>query len=358
MKTTTKAKDEVKSLRAKLVEIRASLGKVEKTKRNPHFGYSYVGLEQLNALLEPKLSEHNIWLDSSVTSESVNYGEGKAGVFASVHTAHTFRDCDSDEVITVESSGLGWDAGDKATPKAITAAVKSFLKANFMISDEADDPEAHGERPAVKPSHSRTKPYEETTAEGDHKASADLLEVKAFLTENKIPDAFLLTLLKEKKLIDDKIKTVPSIQPGILRRVLGEKSKANLIKAWAAQQADEDSGSANAPDPDWPEAKRPKKINGEVRTNEGDQTQGRKPVMDDITPEDYLMQEVGHKNWRKVKVHWGNDKGKTLGSLPAKSLVGYWINKWQPKPYKGVWQDKDILLDMALCLASAEMNNE
>jgi len=64
MKTTTKAKDEVKSLRAKLVEIRASLGKVEKTKRNPHFGYSYVGLEQLNALLEPKLSEHNIWLDS------------------------------------------------------------------------------------------------------------------------------------------------------------------------------------------------------------------------------------------------------------------------------------------------------
>ena len=80
--------------------------------------------------------------------------------------------------------------------------------------------------------------------------------------------------------------------------------------------------------------------------------------MDDITPEDYLMQEVGHKNWRKVKVHWGNDKGKTLGSLPAKSLVGYWINKWQPKPYKGVWQDKDILLDMALCLASAEMNNE
>src|SRR5262245_4959575 len=243
-----KTNNEVKSLAGKLVEIRHSLGKVEKTKRNPHFGYAYVGLEQLNALLEPKLSEHNIFLAASVIEENLHIGEAKgAGVFSNVKTEYKFIDGDSEKELTLRSAGLGWDAGDKATAKAITAANKSFLKSNFMISDEADDPEAaHGEPPAAKPKgaagHSRTKKYEEETGEGDAAVAKDLLELKSFLTENKIPDGFLLRLLEEKQMIDGHTKNVAQLKPGILRRCLDAKSKANLLKAWAAQQADEDSG--------------------------------------------------------------------------------------------------------------------
>src|SRR5262245_27517793 len=346
-----KKSESVKSLAAKLVEIRKSLGKVEKTKRNPHFGYTYVGMEQLNALLEPKLSEHNIFLSTSVVTIDVRYGEAKEGVFASVVTEHTFIDGDSDERLVLRSTGLGWDAGDKATPKSITSSNKALLKSNFMISDEADDPEAHGEPPTAKPKgaagHSRHKRYEEETGEGDAKVQTDLLNLKAFLTENKIPDGFLLRLLQDKKLIDGHSKTVAGIKPGILRRCLSDASKKNLVVAWKQQQADEDSGSAEPPSGN---GKR------EVRTNEGDQTRGRKPITDDIAPADLLEQE-GIDNWRKVKIHFGAKSGTPLGKLTQKDLA-WWINNWKPKPYKGTWEEKALLLDAALCLAAEELGGE
>jgi len=79
----------------------------------------------------------------------------------------------------------------------------------------------------------------------------------------------------------------------------------------------------------------------------------RKPIDEGTDPQDLLAQD-GYENWREVKVHWGNDKDKTLGSLTAKNLL-WWVTKWVPKPYKGTWNEKDILLDAALVLASQEL---
>src|SRR5215831_14952791 len=349
----------------KLVEIRHSLGKVEKTTRNPHFGYHYVGLEQLNALLEPKFTEHNILFTTSVVSEDRVIGDGKAGVFSSVKTEHMLIDADNGEKIITFSAGLGWDAGDKATAKAITASVKSYIKANFMISDEADDTEAGEERPVAAPKgeakHRPTKQYEEETGEGDPKVAQDLLELKAFLTEKKIPDGFLLAMLTEKKLIDGHTKNVAQLKPGILHRCLIPEAKDKLVELWKQHQADEDSGSATAPEaersPFNGEPAKPAKKESKAKvTNEGDQrTQSllRKPIDEDTNCEDILSQD-GYENWREVKVHWGNDKGKTLGSLTAKNLL-WWVQKWEPKPFKGTWNEKDILLDAALVLASQEL---
>jgi ERF superfamily len=357
-----------KSLVNKLIEIRHGLGKVEKTKRNPHFGYSYVGLEQLNALIEPRLSELNIFFTTSVVREETRYGDGKAGVFSSVDTEHTFYDADSEQTIVGRSSGLGWDAGDKATAKAITAALKSYLKANFMISDEADDPEAHGEPPestAPAKGHKRTKPYEEETGEGDTKVAGDLLNFKAFLTEHKIPDGFVLRLLQEKALIDGHTKTVAALKPGVVTRCVTDKAKANLLKAWKSYEADQDSGSATAPDLAAPVPKGKEKAlpanegNGNVvRTDEGDQTVNvvRKPVQNDLSPKEALEQD-GYENWRQVPIHFGKQKATPLGKLGTKSLA-WWVNEWQPKPYKGTWNEQDLLLDAALVLASKELSGE
>jgi len=352
----------------KLVAIRHSIGKVEKTKRNPHFGYNYVGIEQLNALLEPRLSDHNIMLTTSLVSEETRYGEAKEGVFTKVILEHEYLDGDSDQKLTMKSSGLGWDAGDKATSKAWTAAIKSHIKANFMISEEADDAEAGEERPAAAPKneakHRPTKPYEEETGEGDAKVAQDLLELKAFLTEKKIPDGFLLAMLTEKKLIDGHTKNVAQLKPGILHRCLIPEAKDKLVELWKQHQADEDSGSATEPDrerspfngePAKP-AKPAKQESKAKVTREGDQRQKsllRKPIDEDTNPEDILSQD-GYENWREVKVHWGNDKGKTLGSLTAKNLL-WWVQQWTPKPFKGTWNEKDILLDAALVLASQEL---
>jgi len=358
----------------KLIEIRKGLGKVEKTKRNIHFGYAYVGLEHLNALLEPRLSEKNILLTSSVVSSNRHYGDAKAGVFGAVETEHVFMDADSGEEITVRSSGDGWDAGDKATSKAITAAIKSCLKANFMISDEADDPEGAperagaGEKPAAGAKHKRTTPYEERTADDSAQSGHDLLEVKAFLTENKIPDAFLLTLLYEKKLIAPQIKTVASIPAGIMRRLLDPKSRQNLINAWKEQQADEETGGMTKPAPRSAKKEEPHErdssySSGHKKTRntaepEMDQRKERQPIERDMALEDVLAQD-GYDNWRQVPVHFGNDAGKTLGKLGVKSRA-YFLNTWRPSPHpkKGTYSDKDILLDAACCLALKELSNE
>lgn len=378
MSQSKKEISKAKSLVNKLIEIRHGLGKVEKTKRNPHFGYSYVGLEQLNALIEPRLSELNIFFTTSVVKEVTTIGDGKAGVFVSVETEHTFIDGDSNQMIQGRSAGLGWDAGDKATAKAVTAALKSYLKANFMVSDEADDPEAHEERPEGKPEaskvHKRTKPYEEETGTGDIKVATDMLTLKTFLTEHKIDEGFLLRLLTDKGLIDGHTKAVGQLKPGIVTRCLGDKSKANLLKSWKAYLEDQDSGSQTGPavyskgvqnvegdqSPDLA-APAPKvnKGNGEViRTDEGDQTLNvpRKPVQGDLSPKELLEQD-GYDDWRQVPIHFGKQTATPLGKLGSKSL-SWWVNEWKPKPYKGAWNDKDLLLDGALVLASKELSNE
>lgn len=363
MSQSKKDVSKVKSLVNKLVEIRKGLGKVEKSKRNPHFGYNYVSLEQLNALLEPRLSEQNIFFTTSLVKEETTIGDAKAGVFVSVETEHTFHDGDSDQVIVGKSAGLGWDSGDKATAKAITAALKSYLKANFMVSDEADDPEGHGERPQEKPepskAHKRTKQYEEETGEGDTKVAGDLLNLKAFMTEHKIPDGFVLRLLQEKALIDGHTKTVAQLKPGVLARCVTDKAKANLLKAWKAYEADQDSGSATEPDLAAPPEVPANKGNGEVtRTSEGDQTLNvpRKPCQTDLSPKDALAQD-GYDDWRQVPIHFGKQKATPLGKLGTKSLA-WWVKEWEPKPYKGTWNEKDLLLDAALTLASRELSGE
>jgi hypothetical protein len=52
--------------------------------------------------------------------------------------------------------------------------------------------------------------------------------------------------------------------------------------------------------------------------------------------------------WRNVILHFGKNKGQTLGSLPANSLDWY-AKEWQPKPYgdKGI-SEADVILRSAL----------
>lgn len=52
--------------------------------------------------------------------------------------------------------------------------------------------------------------------------------------------------------------------------------------------------------------------------------------------------------WRNVALHFGKNKGQTLGSLPANSLDWY-AKEWQPKPYgdKGI-SENDVNLRNAL----------
>jgi len=52
-------------------------------------------------------------------------------------------------------------------------------------------------------------------------------------------------------------------------------------------------------------------------------------------------------DWRDVVIPFGKQAGKTLGSLPAKSLQ-WWQENYQPKPYKGAISAKDQAFRAAL----------
>lgn len=342
---------EVKSLKSRLVEIMAGLGAVEKRGRNPHFGYNYVSEAQIMGLLGPRLAEHNILFTTDVKQLRVHYGAtAKEGVFAEVETLHTFHDTESDAVLEVGGAGIGWDSGDKCVPKAITAATKSALLKNFMVSDETD-PEASEERPSTSARqssggdrHRPTREYENEPSDSP-KATTDLLELKAFLTESKVPEAFLLALLKEKKLVSPQLQHIANAPPGVIRRCLSPKSKENLLIAY------KNSGDVDAPS----SASTPDERKTKASDRDMDQTrmETRQPVDPEINVHDLLQQE-GHDNWRTVRIHFGKQRGSALGEITAKSLV-WWITSWAPEKYRNRWNAKDLLLDAALCLAHREM---
>lgn len=58
-----------------------------------------------------------------------------------------------------------------------------------------------------------------------------------------------------------------------------------------------------------------------------------------------------------VVIHFGKNKGKTLGELPANSLDWY-IKEFQPKPYRGVISEVDVALRGALDRLAEKKNGK
>lgn len=355
-KKTTQAKGLVN----KLVEVLSELEPLAKKHRNVHFGYNYISEGDVMAALRTKLSSRGVFLFTSVESITPQYQPGdKGGVYVCVQTKHTFVDTESNEKFVVLGGGLGWDSTDKGAYKAITGATKYALMKNFLVTDEQDAEATDQAPPAGGKGHRRTRPYEEETGAGDTKVNTDLLELKAFLTEHQIPDGFLLQLLLEKKLIDSRTKNVAQLKPGILHRCIQPKTRQNLLDAWNAS----DKGQGASQPQSAKEKKARKKVlankgNGNVvRTTEGDQTArgARQPCQTDIAPADVLEQE-GYENWRKVIIPFGKQKGMQLGKLGSRNL-SWWIYEWVPEKFKGSFSNDTVVLDAALCLASAELGD-
>lgn len=57
--------------------------------------------------------------------------------------------------------------------------------------------------------------------------------------------------------------------------------------------------------------------------------------------------------WKDVSIHFGKNKDAKLGGLPKRTLAWY-RDEWQPKPFNGVFSDKDLELRAALDAYSVE----
>lgn len=136
------------ALAKKLAKILGEVGKVAKTGHNSFHNYDYVTENDLVYAVRGKLAENNIFIFTSVESQSVQFvtdpEKGKQSVLTCVETLHTLVDGDTGESFSVRSQGQGSDVGDKGGYKAITGAMKYFLYKSFLIPT-GDDPEGDGE---------------------------------------------------------------------------------------------------------------------------------------------------------------------------------------------------------------------
>jgi hypothetical protein len=141
--TTAKAK----GLHAKLAEVMAEAERIPKNGTYPGQGnWKYVLVGDAADAIRKALGERGVSMLPSaveVVGESeYTVKSGTAMSLMTVRTTWTLTDGETGETATIQSIGSGADAGDKASPKAQTNAMKYALLMGFLLST-GDDPEQH-----------------------------------------------------------------------------------------------------------------------------------------------------------------------------------------------------------------------
>ena len=134
----------MKNLSKKLVEVMKDCGHVAKNGSNSFHNYKYATAAYVLQLVNSALTKYGIM--SAVETNlleirEVTTAKGNSERLATVETVVTLTDSDSGEQVKIKGLGSGQDAGDKATMKAQTAAIKYAFLLSFAIST-GDDPEA------------------------------------------------------------------------------------------------------------------------------------------------------------------------------------------------------------------------
>jgi hypothetical protein len=246
---------------------------------------------------------------------------------------------------------------------ALTFAKRyAYCNAFGILTGDEDDNAEKATAPPAR--HSRFREYEAEplpakkakgkVVEGEQGAQesdvSGLLELSKWIAEHKIPEGFVLAMLKERKLVAPNLAKLANAPAGVIRRVLSSKDR--LLKAFKAS----DAGASDADA-------------AEIASGNGKQERGPfdDPKPKTATPEGWQMRKTidgsdAHQTladaqvgeWRGVAIHFGKKKGSQLGKMSAKDLT-WWIDNYVPEKYKGRWNNDDLILDAALVCAHEEL---
>lgn len=162
----------VKLIYSKMSAVMKEVGAIGKDQKNTAQGFKFRGIDQFVNALYPALVKHGVF----IAPRSVSYNQdlkevvrsnGKAGVdkHVSLLMEYTFHAEDGSSVTVGPIPAEGLDSGDKATNKALSAALKYALIQTFSIPTE-DMAEADLESPeiAVAPPASKVETTESVAA--------------------------------------------------------------------------------------------------------------------------------------------------------------------------------------------------
>lgn len=131
----------------------AEIGAVGKDKQNVQQNYKFRGIDAVVNAVHPVFVKHGIVTALKVVEQKREERQTKNGatlLYSLLHCEVTFYAADGSSV-TCGALGEGMDSGDKASNKAMSAALKYALTQTLMIPFEVNDSEDSNPEPTSRP---------------------------------------------------------------------------------------------------------------------------------------------------------------------------------------------------------------
>ncbi len=136
----------------KIHAIMAEIVAIGKNQENKYYHYSFRGIDDVYNALHGILVKHEVFIVPEILNVEHHVRESKSdgpSVCAIVTVQYTMYTTDGSKVVS-SVCGEGMDSGDKAIPKAMSGAHKTFFLQTFVIpTDEPKDSE--NDSPELKP---------------------------------------------------------------------------------------------------------------------------------------------------------------------------------------------------------------
>lgn len=162
----------------KMSQVMAEIGYIAKAQTNTAQGFKFRGVDQFVNTLYPALVKHGVFMVPKVVQEQHDIREvvrssGKASFDKYVYllVEYTFYAEDGSSVTVGPIASEGMDSGDKATNKALSAALKYALIQTFSIPTEdmaegdLESPVIEGRKVVTKKKTAKTEESKETPDE-------------------------------------------------------------------------------------------------------------------------------------------------------------------------------------------------
>lgn len=141
----------------KMSDVMKDVGSVAKNQTNTSQGFKFRGIDQFVNALYPALTKHGVFMTPRVTSytqelRDVTRVNGKSGVdkHVAILMEYDFFAEDGSKVTVGPVPAEGLDSGDKATNKALSAALKYALIQTFSVPT-VDMVDGDSDTPVIEP---------------------------------------------------------------------------------------------------------------------------------------------------------------------------------------------------------------
>lgn len=168
----------------KMSLVMKEIGFVGKNQQNSAQGFKFRGIDDMVNALYPALTKHGVFMAPRVTSytqelRDVTRSNGKQGVdkHVAMLVEYDFFTTDGSKVTVGPIAAEGLDSGDKATNKALSAALKYALIQTFsvptedMADSDSDSPQIESKLVTALPKEDKPKVVKSSFRDGTSNSS-------------------------------------------------------------------------------------------------------------------------------------------------------------------------------------------